>query len=101
MPLPGARHAGYLPTANAAWVAIAAAALVLAGAAITTARWVRARGWSPRHTIAAVTAALIAHTLIGLGSLVHTTLDRTALGAFGLLELALLIALARHHTSIG
>lgn len=61
MPLPGTRYAGYAATPGLAWGPIAAAA---------------------------ITAALVGHTLIGLMTLVHTPLDRVALIVFGLAEAA-------------
>jgi hypothetical protein len=96
MPLPGARHAGYAPTPAMAWLPIAAAAVIGLATAGLAARWTRAPGWGDRHTAAAITAALLGHTLIGLLTLVHTPLDRAALVAFGVAEAALLAALVRH-----
>jgi hypothetical protein len=56
-------------------------------------RWTRVPGWCDQHTVAAITAALVGHTLIGLLTLVHTPLDRVALIVFGLAEAALMVRL--------
>jgi hypothetical protein len=65
------------------------------GAAVLAVRWTRSPAWRGLHTAAALTAALLRHTVVGLLTLVHTPLDRTALVVFGLAEAALLVRLAR------
>ena len=95
MPLPGAHHAGYAPSGPAAWYAIAVAAVIAAGTAVLAARWTRSPAWRDQHTGAALTAALLGHTLIGLLTLAHTPLDRIALTAFGVAEVLLMLRLVR------
>jgi hypothetical protein len=99
MPLPGARHAGYAPTAATAWVAIGVAVALGALTVLVAARWFRAPGWTGAHTAAALAAALVGHTAIGLLTLVHTPLDRVALAAFGVVELVLLLGFYRRQRS--
>lgn len=95
MPLPGADHAGYAPTSETAWVAIVAASVVL-GTAVAAARLRSgAAGWTDLHTTAVIAGALVAHTVIGLLTLVHTALDRVALAGFGVVEVLLLAWLVR------
>jgi hypothetical protein len=60
------------------------------GAAVLAVRWTRSPAWRGLHTAAALTAALLGHTVVGLLTLVHTPLDRIALVVFGLAEAALL-----------
>lgn len=98
MPLPGARHAGYAPTAGTAWLAILAAAVLGVAAAVVATSWTRAPGWTDTHTAAALTAALAGHTVIGLLTLVHLPLDRIVLTALGLVEIGLMVALLRRTT---
>ena len=95
MPLPGADHAGYAHTADGAWVGVLVAAVVLVAAGLVLRRWTISVRWSDLHTATAISGALVAHTVIGLLSLVHTTLDRAALGLFGVVEVALLVWLVR------
>jgi hypothetical protein len=95
MPLPGAHHAGYAPSGPAAWYAIAVAAVIAAGTAVLAARWTRSPAWRDQHTVAALTAALLGHTLIGFLTLAHTPLDRIALAAFGVAEVLLMLRLVR------
>ncbi|GAB2912049.1 hypothetical protein GCM10027047_07790 [Rhodococcus aerolatus] len=95
MPLPGARHAGWAPTAGGAWVAVAAATAAAVGSVVLARRWLGSGAWSPRHTVGALTGMLVAHTVIGLLSLVHTPLDVAGLAAVGVVEVGLLGVLAR------
>jgi hypothetical protein len=94
MPLPGAEHAGYAPTAGTAWVAVVAGLVVAVVTAVVARRWTASTAWTDRHTVAALTTALLGHTVIGLLSLVHTPLDRIVLAALGVVEVVLLLRLA-------
>ncbi|GGF38717.1 hypothetical protein GCM10011519_10400 [Marmoricola endophyticus] len=95
MPLPGVHHAAWTPSGDASWVAVVASLVVLAGAAVLGRRWTARTGWTDLHATAAVAGVLVAHTVIGWLSLVHTALDRTALGVVGLVEVVLLALLIR------
>jgi hypothetical protein len=70
-----------------AFLPMTVAALVGAGAAIVLARWSAA--WTPRHRLAAVTGALLAHTAFGLATAATSTVDRIVLAGLGILEYAL------------
>ena len=97
LPLPGARFAGYAPSADAAWPALVVALAVAAPAALAAMYWTNSTRWSSRHTTVALTGALGAHTAIGVACLTHTALDRGGLIVYGVIELSLM-ALLVHRT---
>ncbi len=76
-----------------AFLPMGLAALVGAGAAVVLARWSAA--WTPRHRLAAVTGALLAHTAFGLATAATSTVDRIVLAGLGVLEYLLCNHLAR------
>ncbi|GAA4636386.1 hypothetical protein GCM10023196_085910 [Actinoallomurus vinaceus] len=72
---------------------LAAAVAVAAGA--TLRRWSAATAWTRRHLLAAVTGALVAHTLFGLVADTHTIADGVALAVAGVIMCVLLALLDR------
>jgi hypothetical protein len=81
-PFAGAHHPAFLPRAWAP-LPMAAAAAVAGAAAWALRRWGAADGWTPRHRLAAVTGALVAHTAFGLVSHTRHPLDTAGLAVIG------------------
>ncbi|MQY02141.1 hypothetical protein [Actinomadura macrotermitis] len=98
-PFAGAHHPVFLPRAWAP-LPMAVAALVAAAAAWRLRRWSAATGWTPRHRLAAVSGALIAHTAFGLVSHTRDPLDTAGLAVIGAVMILLLHRLD-HHLATG
>ena len=81
-PFAGARHPAFTHGAWALVPMLAAAALAV-GAGVALWRWTAAAGWTNTHRLAAISGALIAHTVFGVVANTHTTPDTVALTVIG------------------
>jgi hypothetical protein len=93
-PFAGARHPAFT---HGAWtlVPMLAAAGLAVGAGVALWRWTAAVGWTTRHRLAAISGALIAHTVFGIVANTHTLPDTIGLMVIGVVMTILLGLLGR------
>ncbi|MFB9840450.1 hypothetical protein, partial [Actinoallomurus acaciae] len=93
-PFAGARHPAFT---HGAWVPapmLVAAGLAM-GVGVALWRWTAAAGWTSRHRLAAISGALIAHTVFGVVANTHTAPDTVGLMVIGVVMTILLGLLGR------
>jgi hypothetical protein len=93
IPMPGATHSAYTH-GGYQWLPLLAVPIAAAAATLALRPLARA-DWTDAHRAALLGGALVAHTVIGLMTYPHTTIDRTGLVVLGLLEAATAILLVR------
>ncbi|MGI5224679.1 hypothetical protein [Actinoallomurus sp. CA-142502] len=93
-PFAGARHPAFT---HGAWVLVPmlAAAALAVGAGLALWRWTAAADWTSRHRLAAISGALIAHTVFGVVANTHTVPDTAGLTVIGVVMIVLLVLLGR------
>ena len=93
-PFAGARHPAFT---HGTWVLVPmlAAAALAVGAGVALWRWTAAAGWTDTHRLAAVSGALVAHTVFGVVANTHTAPDTVGLTVIGVAMTVLLGLLAR------
>lgn len=93
-PLPGARQ----PAFTEGWAVLVPMAVVAVGAAVCARYLLRVAatpGWTPRHTLALVGGALVAHSVAGLVVMASTPVDRVGLGVIIVLTVVGLLLVDR------
>ena len=93
-PFAGARHPAFT---HGVWVLIPmlGAAGLAVGLGVALWRWTAAVGWTSRHRLAAISGALIAHTVFGIVANTHTAPDTVGLMVIGVVMTILLGLLGR------
>jgi hypothetical protein len=80
------------------WVLVPmlAAAVIAVATGLALRRWATA-GWTDQHTLAAITGALVGHTVFGVVANTHSPLDTVGLTLIGVVMVAGLGVLGRRH----